>query len=200
MKSFKNIMLITVILLSPKLILSQELEMKGLTLANDNWGQEFFQFPLSFAPEIEFTGMEEARFPKGWANTESPEFWSYAFAWEIDAEAQLTKSALEHSLQLYFDGLLSINTWQKNDSTVQRTNALFVEKTATKSNSHYTGKIKIFESRYTKKPMTLNVTIEQHYCETNQKVVILFNFSPKEFEHDTWVKLAEVTLRKDLCK
>lgn len=196
----KNIILIAIILLSPKLTFGQEPEMEDLIIANDSWGKEFFQFPISFAQEINFKGMEDARFPKGWAKIESPEFWSYAFAWEIEADQPITKTALESSLQLYFDGLLGIDILRKNDANIQKTKALFIEKEVTKNGSLFTGKIDFFESRITKKPMTLNVTIEQHYCKSGQKAVILFKFSPKDFKHDTWVKLAEVTLRKDLCK
>jgi hypothetical protein len=200
MKMIKNIILIAIILLSPTLTFGQESEMEDLIIASDSWGKEFFQFPISFAQEINFKGMEDARFPKGWAKIESPEFWSYAFAWEVDADQPITKTALESSLQLYFDGLLGIDILRKNDANIQKTKALFIEKETTALESKYIGKIDFFESRITKKPMTLNVTIEQHYCKSNQKAVILFKFSPKEFEHDTWAKLAEVTLRKDLCK
>ncbi|PIQ50094.1 MAG: hypothetical protein COW03_01145 [Cytophagales bacterium CG12_big_fil_rev_8_21_14_0_65_40_12] len=171
-----------------------------LLKADNTWGKELFMFPISFAQEINFKGVEVALFPKGWSNQESPEFWSYAFAWEVDADHPLTKTALESSLQLYFDGLLSIDNWKKSDASIQNTKVLLMEKEDHKSTSRFTGYLDIFESRYTKKRMTLNVTIEQHYCETNQKAIILFKFSPKDFDHTTWKKLAEVTLRKDLCK
>jgi hypothetical protein len=95
---------------------------------------------------------------------------------------------------------LSSEQWKTNITKVLPIKVFLDRKETSKNESKFNSKLEIFESRYTKKPMTLNVTIEQHYCETNQKAVILFNFSPKEFEHDTWVKLAEVTLRKDLCK
>ncbi|MFT6055237.1 MAG: hypothetical protein ACJASP_002138 [Roseivirga sp.] len=200
MKSIKNILLVTLILLSPTLAVAQEPEMKSLTSANDSWGKEFFEFPLSFAPEIDLIGMEEARFPKGWGDQESPEFWSYAFAWEVEADQQISKVDLEKNLQFYFDGLLSIDVWQKNDANVQKTNPQLIVKAVSISNSSYTGKMEVFESRFTKKPMTFNVTIEQHYCKKTKKAIVLFKFSPKEFGHNTWLKLAEVELRKDLCK
>jgi hypothetical protein len=167
---------------------------------DSTWGKELFQFPISFAQEINFKGMEDARFPKGWAKIESPEFWSYAFAWEVDADQPITKTALASSLQLYFDGLLGIDILRKNDANIQKTKALFIEKEAKAADSRYVGKLEIFESRITKKPMTLNVTIEQHYCKSSQKAVILFKFSPKDFDHNTWEKLSQVSLRKDLCR
>ena len=48
--------------------------------------------------------------------------------------------------------------------------------------------------------MTLKVTIEQRYCEQIKKAVILFKFSPKDFDHNTWEKLADIGLLKSICK
>ncbi|TDQ16247.1 hypothetical protein DFQ04_2359 [Algoriphagus boseongensis] len=204
METTRNIILTLVLFLNSILSFGQEHEKdkmtEGLLSADSTWSKELFQFPISFAPEIKFQGKEVALFPKGWGNSESQVFWSYAFVWEIDAEDQLIKSTLEDNLELYFDGLLSIETWQKNDPTVLKTNAFFEEKNRTKNTSAYLGKIKIFESRYTKKPLTLNVTIEQYFCEQPKKAIILFKFSPKEFDHKTWEKLNEVKVLHGVCE
>lgn len=204
MKTIRNILLTLVLFLNSMLSFGQEQEAEKLSerlLETDStWGKELFQFPISFAPRIDFQGVELALFPKGWSNKESPNFWSYAFAWEVEADQPITKTALESSLQLYFDGLLGIDILRKNDANIQKTKALFIEKEVTKNGSLFTSKIEVFESRVTNKPMTLNATIEQHYCKSSQKAVILFKFSPKDFEHKTWEKLSEVSLSKDLCK
>jgi hypothetical protein len=200
MKMIQNITLIALLFFIPALTFDQELALEDLIETNDGWGKEFFQFPLRFAPDLDFKGMEDARFPKGWGDTESPEFWSYAFAWEVEADQQISKVDLEKNLQFYFDGLLSIDMWRKNDANVQKTNPQLVVKAVSVSNSSYTGKMEVFESRFTKKPMTFKVTIEQYYCKQTKKAIVLFKFSPKEFGHNTWLKLAEVELRKDLCK
>ncbi|WP_323756735.1 hypothetical protein [Roseivirga sp.] len=204
MKTTRNILLTLVLLLNSMLSFGQEQEAEKpaerLLEADSTWGKELFQFPISFAQEINFQGAEVALFPKGWSNEESPEFWSYAFVWEIDVDKLVTKSVLESSLQLYFDGLLGIDTWKKNNAGIQNTKALLVEKEASKSTSRFTGQLDIFESRYTQKPMTLQVTIVQRYCEQTKEAVILFKFSPKDFDHNTWVKLDEIELREGLCK
>ncbi|WP_157716163.1 hypothetical protein [Roseivirga echinicomitans] len=204
MKTTRNILLTLVLLLNSMLSFGQEQEAEKLAErlleADSTWGKELFQFPISFAQEINFQGAEVALFPKGWSNEQSPEFWSYAFVWEVDTDKQVTKTVLESSLQLYFDGLLSIDIWKKSDATIQNTKALLGEKEANKSTSRFTGHLDIFESRYTKKPMTLQVTVEQHYCEQTNKTIILFKFSPKEFEHNAWMKLDEIELREGLCK
>ncbi|MFT5386316.1 MAG: CubicO group peptidase (beta-lactamase class C family), partial [Saprospiraceae bacterium] len=47
---------------------------------------------------------------------------------------------------------------------------------------------------FTKEPMTLNVSVEKIYCAQKKKSILLFRFSPREFEDDVWQKLAEVKL------
>lgn len=204
MKTTRNILLTLVLLLNSILSFGQEQEAQKLAErlleADSTWGKELFQFPISFAPEINFQGVEVALFPKGWSNEQSPEFWSYAFAWEVDANQQVTKPVLEGSLQLYFDGLLGIETWKKGDASIESTKVLLDQKEANKSTSRFTGHLDIFESRYTQKPMTLQVTIEQRYCEQTKKVIILFKFSPKDFDHNTWEKLKEVKVLNGVCE
>lgn len=204
MKTTRNILLTLALLLNSMLSFGQEHEAEKLAErlleADSTWGKELFLFPISFAREINFQGVEVALFPKGWSNEESPEFWSYAFVWEVDSEKQVTKTVLESSLNLYFNGLLGIDSWRKSDASIQSTKALLVEKEANKSTSRFTGHLDIFESRYTQKPMTLLVNIEQRYCEQTKKAIILFKFSPKDFEHGTWGKLEEVSITEGVCK
>ncbi|WP_339695955.1 hypothetical protein [uncultured Roseivirga sp.] len=204
MKTTRNMLLGLILFLNSLLSFGQEQEAQKLAErlleADSTWSKELFQFPISFARGINFQGVEVALFPKGWSNEQSPEFWSYAFVWEVNANQQVTKPVLEGSLQLYFDGLLGIETWKKSDESIQNTKVLLMEKETNKSTSRYTGHLDIFESRYTQKPMTLKVTIEQRYCEQIKKAVILFKFSPKDFDHNTWEKLADIGLLKSICK
>ena len=47
--------------------------------------------------------------------------------------------------------------------------------------------------------LVLNVKIESHFCEKSQKTVLLFTFSPKEFNHKTWEMLDEIKLINRGC-
>ena len=50
-----------------------------LVITEDSWGKEVFTFPIRFAKEIKYEGIEEAYFPRGWNKVKNPEFWTYAF-------------------------------------------------------------------------------------------------------------------------
>lgn len=159
-------------------------------LATDStWKKEEFLFPLSFAPEIPFEGIEEARFPKKWADTTNAECWSYVFAWDIKRPSVLTERELEDNLQLYFDGLMG---WQ-------HTNALLLKTLDLGETSNYSGKIKTFDAFFSKRTMTLNVSISVRHCNLRERSVVVFRLSPQIFEHEIWQKLNAVTLRAPDC-
>lgn len=194
-----TVLFLTVFLCQAMSVFGQEEVAIKAIAADSTWGREPFQFPLSFAPEIDFQGVEVALFPKGWGKIESPAFWSYAFVWEIDSDSLIAKSQLETSLQSYFEGLLGLDFLRKNDPSIQNTNAQLVKKTASVISIKYEGRIETFDNRIAKKPMILQVTIEQHYCQESNKATILFKFSPKTFDHSIWIKLAGVSLGKEVC-
>ena len=71
------------------------------------WRSETIPFPLDFAPALAHTGAEELRFPKGFFDPASPEYWSYAFIWRTTDAAQLDAAGLASELTVYFQGLIA---------------------------------------------------------------------------------------------
>ena len=49
----------------------------------DGWRGETIPFPLGFAPELAYQGVEELRFPPGFLDPGASHFWSYAFVWIV---------------------------------------------------------------------------------------------------------------------
>jgi hypothetical protein len=175
---------------------AQEGEHPALMQSDSTWGKEYFKLPTGFAQEMTLHGIEEAIFPKGWGSVDSPEFWTYIFAWKADASAPITTKVIEDNLTLYFDGLLNIS---QKDSTVTKlpSTVLLVP---TKGLEHFTGKLRIFDRFRTNKMITLNLLAQQYYCEKEQQTVIVFRFSPKNFDHQIWDKVNGVILRKNVCE
>ena len=189
---------ITILLFQSFIVFGQEeLEHPDILVTNDNWGKELFQFPIRFASEIPYTGMEEARFPKGWGDSTHVEFWTYAFAWEIVTDEALVETDFEINLQHYFDGLLGLS-FDRKEKVIQ-TNANFLKKESSKNKAWYVGKIKTFDTRFTQKPMTLHVQALSHFCEKEKQSIILFKFSPKPFEHSVWKQLDGVKIKNGFC-
>ena len=175
---------------------SQEEENLEVFTTDSTWIKEIIKFPINFAQDINYEGFEDLRFPQGWSNQKSPNFWSYVWAWNINGIEKPSESDLEKNVQLYFDGLLGLDFYKINDVKTPKTNAVFIKK----GNTHYIGKVKTIDTRYTKLPMTLNVLVEYNYCETQKKTIMVFRFSPKPFDNAVWETLKSVTLKDHFCE
>ena len=175
---------------------SQEEESLEVFTTDSTWIKEIIKFPINFAQDINYEGFEDLRFPQGWSNQESPNFWSYVWAWNINGIEKPSESDLEKNVQLYFDGLLGLDFYKINDVKTPKTNAVFIKK----ENKQYVGKVKTVDTRYTKLPMTLNVLVVYYYCETQKKTIMVFRYSPKPFDNPVWETLNEVKLRADACE
>ena len=95
----KNILTITLLLFCSNFLLGQENEHLYFLETDTTWRKEMFLFPINFAPDIDYKGIEDARFPEGWEKLDSPNFWSYAFAWNLENSGDITESDLEVNLQ-----------------------------------------------------------------------------------------------------
>ncbi|PWG05941.1 hypothetical protein [Polaribacter aquimarinus] len=167
----------------------------SLIKLNTTWGQEVLRFP---ARNMNYKGVGEVRFPpKGWINPKHPNFWSYTYAWSINVNRKIKAEELAIDLVKYFNSLNKINM---NDSSNPRKSSAFVKKIKTKkSTTLFEGKVTIFDRFATNKMLVLNIKIESHFCKKSQKTVLLFTFSPKEFNHKTWEMLDEIKLINGGC-
>jgi len=60
----------------------------------DGWRAETIPFPLDFAPELNYEGLEELRFAPGMFDADSEDFWTYAFIWWIPEETSIDPDSL----------------------------------------------------------------------------------------------------------
>lgn len=190
--------LILLFLFSVVSALGQNVETENLIKLDSTWGKEVFPFPINFAKNINYEGIAEVRFPpKGWRNPEHPFFWSYTFVWKINLNRKITAKELTLDLETYFDGL---NDVREDNNIDQQATATITKIKEDKLTSFFEGKVDTFDHFATNKRFVLNVKIESRFCETTQKTVILFKFSPKDFEHKVWENLNDIELVKNHCK
>lgn len=180
----KNISTIFLFFFCSTFLFAQVQEHLFFLETDTTWRQEQFIFPIQFARDIDYQGVEDARFPVGWEEQESPNFWSYVFAWDIEHDGKIAPTKLEDDLQKYFNGLM-----RGKETSVQ------ISKKSSKDNRiEYIGAVNTIDNFFTKKPMTLHLKANQIYCKEKKKCIILFRFSPKEFGHQVWKKLEEPKL------
>ena len=197
-KNMKKITLITFLIFCSIITFGQESKTKNLIKLDSTWGKEIFPFPIRFAKNINYTGIAEVRFPpKGWRTPEHPFFWSYTYVWSINLNRKITATALQSDLETYFDGLNDVREDHNLDQKATTTITKIKDK---KSATFFEGKVATYDHFATNKRFVLNVKIESHFCEKQQKTVILFKFSPKDYSHEVWKTLDEIELMKGFCE
>ncbi len=155
--------------------------------APQGWGVEQILFPLSFAPSIKFNGYEDIRFAPGWSKSESEEFWSYKFVWQIDEDPQLNEERLGEMMETYFDGLSRAvgKGSEQNIDTLSRPVAVFVREA-----DSYKGRLKIYDAFSSQDWISLNARI--HIAKRGAKHLVVVELSPKPFAHAVWESLEKI--------
>lgn len=162
--------------------------------SKDTWGKELFAMPLNFAKNIELKGVEDARFPRGWSDSTDPYFWTYAFAWKVNLESEISLLQIEDYTKKYYDGLLSGVNKQKNFE-VPKTLVNFTQN----EDGSFVGTATIYDTFITTKSLELNYHIKQNICDNGKTSIVIFRVSPKKLDHPVWKDLREIKPRKGVC-
>jgi hypothetical protein len=159
-----------------------------------DWAIERFPVPISFAPQIPYTGVEDIRFAPGWGKVKSEEYWTYAFLWYLDGAPKMDAEIIAGNLKVYYSGLIKSNsdsTWFASGS-IQPVTALF-KKTATTEGDQetYAGSIEMADYMQ-RKPIMLNCIVHLKACPEFNKTIIFHEISPKPKTHANWISLNQL--------
>lgn len=159
-----------------------------LSLPKD-WGVERFAIPISFAPQIDYKGVEDIRFTPGWAKASSEEYWTYAFLWYLDGDVKLDAKKLEQNLKSYYTGLISANGNAIPKEKLITVVASFKEIQKGKEDTKtFSGTIKMLD--YMKQvPITLFCKVHLRSCSQENKTFMFYELSPQPFSHNVWLGL-----------
>ena len=126
------------------------------------WRDEVIPFPLAFAPTIQHTGIEVLRFPKGFFDPASPEYWSYAFIWRTTDAAVLDEKQLAGELTLYFRGLIAAVDEKQR---IEDRDAIVATVTKEGDEPRFTIKAHVFDAFKTAQPVDLVGWAERRACD-----------------------------------
>lgn len=171
----------------------QDQKSNDLLLAiEQNWRSERLVFPISFAPTLDYDGVEEVRFAPGWSDQNSTEFWTYTFLWHLRENPELTERKLRYDLAAYFDGLMHlVSKGESKDFPAE------IKLKRIGNSAFYEGEARIYDAFFTKSMMTLHLSIEEQYCDLNDSYTVLFRFSPKVMNDPIWKTLNAIHLNFD---
>ncbi|MDY8135805.1 hypothetical protein [Aquimarina sp. 2201CG5-10] len=160
---------------------------KNLLLApNDDWRGEVIEFPLKFAPSLQYSGTEFIRFAPGWGKENAKDYFSYAFLWDIKDNPKLSAKKLESEMEIYFNGIM--NMVSKSGEKIPESKAFFEKVNETT----YAGKVLTYDAFITKRDLQLNLIVEQSFCKSRNKHFVLFLLSPQPTEHSIWKKMKKI--------
>ncbi|MEX0272802.1 MAG: hypothetical protein AB3N16_00315 [Flavobacteriaceae bacterium] len=184
-------------ILYSSIVTCQDLTEPSILSASDDWGKEIIKFPIEWAPKLTLKGFEELRFAPFWSDPKSDQFWSLVMAWKVKASGKLTTKAIEDNFEAYFDGLMIPNHWA---TTFPKPSVVLVQNPERNVPHSLIGKLKLFDGFHTGQRITLNVQVEQHFCDTTHTSNIIFRLSPKYFEHAIWDELNNIVRKPTSCE
>ncbi|MEM7514388.1 MAG: hypothetical protein AAF388_25905, partial [Bacteroidota bacterium] len=109
----------------------------------------------------------------------------------LNQKIPTTEESLADIFQVYYDGLSQVVLEEQNDgieaNTLDKTLCLFIE-----TEGGFTGKLRIFDSFFTKEYLILFVKARESFCEKTNQHLVSFDISPKPFEDEIWEIFQEI--------
>ena len=140
------------------------------------WRSEVIPFPLEFAPALAHRGYEELRFPPGFFDPASNEYWSYVFVWRTDDNAQLDALALGAELTTYFRGLIAAVD-DKGRITARDQIVIRAEPAQPIGRMKLSGHV--FDAFKTAQPLDLTGYAEKRFCGEGRGALWVFVLAPE---------------------
>jgi hypothetical protein len=155
----------------------------------NGWGIERFLIPISFAPQIPYSGVEDIRFTPGWSDAKSDEYWSYAFLWYLDSSVKMDATTITNNLKFYYTGLVNVNgSGIPADKIIPVVTSFAEVKTEAGDVKTFAGTIRMLDYM-TQKPIFLNGKVHQKTCDGVNKTFIFYELSPQPMTHKVWNSL-----------
>ena len=155
------------------------------------WGTEKIPFPISFAPSIEYKGIEEIRFMPGWAKKDSADYWSYTFVWFLDGILVFEPGTLDEKMKVYYEGLASATQSVPREKLIPVVVNFKYDPIPKGQNRDFSGTIEMLDYMQKKKQI-LNCKVHSRVVPTENKTIVWFELSPQAFTHPLWKSLEKI--------
>lgn len=198
-------MLAVGLLLPTTVLLAAEPENTKLA-APAGWGGETIQLPPGFAPDMKLKGTEHIRFAPGMMKPESDSFFSYAFAFELQPQPDLTEAVVKEEFLKYYRGLCKAVLGGKLPEVDPSRFMLDLKRAERDANAsreeranaatHYLGTLDWVEPFATKKPQKLNLEIQTWTKDGSNYIFVCV--SPQAPDEAIWKQLHAI--RDDYLK
>lgn len=155
----------------------------------DGWRTETIPFPLGFAPELDYTGVEELRFAPGMFTAGAEDYWTYAFVWWIPIGTDPGAERLQTDLEAYFFGLTRVVARGNGFDPGNPTYEAKLRRVGESDANRLQGRVLTYDAFAARKPVELNVRVENVPCAEEGRRALLFLLSPQAENHAVWRSL-----------
>ena len=153
----------------------------------EGWRSETIPFPLAFAPELPYRGVEELRFGPRFFDPSSETYFSYSFVWLVEpterAGESFTADTLARDLDVYFTGLARAVAPKTFDPNVHHV------RIEPMKGGTYRGVVETVDAFGDGRALTLAVEGEPVLCGARRGV--LLSLSPHTLGDAVWTALTE---------
>lgn len=150
-----------------------------------DWRFERLPIPPGFAPDIKWTGYEEARFAPGMFSTASTNYFTYVLAVSVEGTASIGTNDLADFLDKYFKGLSTGVGRRKG--LVPDPAQLGAKVTATKdAPNQFTARVPFFDTFNDGRRIVLNMEITALPRVAEKKTLVVLLITPQPVEAPIW--------------
>ena len=165
--------------------------------APEDWRTEVVTFPLSFAPELDYEGHGNVRFAPGMFSAGAEDFWTYSFVWWLPADTEISAQRLSADMNAYFSGLAElIMASRELEVPEHKASANFTMRADDKADASQTlsleGRVETFDAFATQSPVALNAHVNGVPCPDQDRLALIFAFSPQPYAHENWRALEAI--------
>ncbi len=155
--------------------------------APDGWGTETIPFPLEFAPELPYEGLEELRFAPGMFDASAADFWTYSFVWWVAEDDPVDTSSLDRHLEAYYRGLAVAAAPMRGVELP--TNPVYSTELVSTGDHSFSGEVETPDAFVTGGQIRLHVRGAVVDCPAQKVKAAIFGLSPQEPTHAVWERL-----------
>jgi hypothetical protein len=158
------------------------------------WNIERFSLPAEFAPQMNVRGVEELRFPPGWGDQASSEYWSYEYLWWLKGNVSIDEAMLQTNLQALYTGLVGRNIISRQiPLNKQLPTDVSIKKIKTNAGDVQTFQAQVQMLDYMSlKPIVLNLSIHVKDCSKENQTPVFVEVSPQPLTHSIWKQLNQL--------
>jgi hypothetical protein len=159
-----------------------------------DWRFERLPIPPGFAPDIRWTGFEEARFAPGMFAPGSTNYFTYVLAITVDGTAPVTVVDLKEFLEKYYRGL-SVNVGRRKGlmpDVAQISAAVTVAKAETETAGKFEATIPYFDTFNDGRKILLHVEIVVLRKAAAKQTRLVMLISPQPTAAPVWKQLRSI--------